>query len=262
MQSFKKKFKEWVYSFSTGDHYAEYDPNNIPNFNMGKRSKSHAAQGNGNPSSLHLTGDEEMNIGLNPSDTINFDDIDDNNNSYMYGGQEGVSEILLAWRHIDSWTEEHNPDLNATLGDPVTNNDINQAEEDLEISFPPSVKVSLRIHDGQEDMESMTGTSGLIYGLQLMTLDQIVAMTQTWRNVALNMRKHQNNNISSSNAAQIISSSRASIENGLNSTYNNTTINSGSNDFTSDSNPTINLQRNRFKLPFIPPQNSIPPNFV
>ena len=107
----------------------------------------------------------------------------------MYGGKEGVSEVLLAWRHINSWTEEHNPDLNATLGDPVSNNDLNQAEEDLEISFPSSVKVSLRIHDGQEDMESMTGTPSLIYGLQLMTLDQFVAMTQTWRNVALNMKK-------------------------------------------------------------------------
>ena len=258
MQSFKKKFKEWVYSFSTGDHYAEYDPNNIPNFNMGKRSKSHAAQGNGNPSSLHLTGDEEMNIGLNPSDTINFDDIDDNNNSYMYGGQEGVSEILLAWRHIDSWTEEHNPDLNATLGDPVTNNDINQAEEDLEISFPPSVKVSLRIHDGQEDMESMTGTSGLIYGLQLMTLDQVVAMTQTWRSVASNMKRHQNN-IVHTNAQP--TSSRTSMEKGSNSMGNSTTTNSSSNDYIPKSNAT-NVQRNRFKLPFIPQQNSIPPDSV
>ena len=262
MQSFKKKFKEWVYSFSTEDHYAEYDPNNIPNFNMGIRSKSHLNKGNGNPSSLHLTADEEMNIGLDPSDTINFDDLDNNNNSNstVSGGQEGVSEVLLAWRHIDSWTEEHNPDLNATLGDPVTNNDITQAEEDLEISFPPSVKVSLRIHDGQEDMESMTGTSGLIYGLQLMTLDQIVAMTQAWRNVASNLKRRQYNNTTNSDNSRP-TSSRASMDNSTNSVNINTMTSNSSNNLIANSNLT-NTQRNQFKLPFIPQQKSIPPDAV
>ncbi|CAL9733459.1 cell wall assembly regulator Smi1p [Monosporozyma servazzii] len=241
MQSFKKKFKEWVYSLSTEDHYAEYDPNNSPNFNMGVRSGQQPMQGNINPSSVHLTGDEEMNIGGEQGDDINFDDLDLNT-----GGQEGVSEILLAWRHIDSWTEEHNPDLNATLGDPVTNNDITHAEEDLEISFPASVKVSLRIHDGQEDMESMTGTSGLIYGLQLMTLDQIVAMTQAWRNVASNLKKRQNQSSQPS-------SSRASME--------------GNSASSMELNPNIpgvtaGVQRNQFKLPFIPQQKSIPPEAI
>lgn len=241
MQSFKKKFKEWVYSLSTEDHYAEYDPNNSPNFNMGVRSGQQPMQGNVNPSSVHLTGDEEMNIGGEQGDDINFDDLDLNT-----GGQEGVSEILLAWRHIDSWTEEHNPDLNATLGDPVTNNDITHAEEDLEISFPASVKVSLRIHDGQEDMESMTGTSGLIYGLQLMTLDQIVAMTQAWRNVASNLKKRQNQSSQPS-------SSRASME--------------GNSASSMEMNPnlpgsTAGVQRNQFKLPFIPQQKSIPPEAI
>nr|8AJ2_A Chain A, Structured core of Knr4 [Saccharomyces cerevisiae]8AJ2_B Chain B, Structured core of Knr4 [Saccharomyces cerevisiae] len=102
---------------------------------------------------------------------------------------DGVSETLLAWRHIDFWTSEHNPDLNATLSDPCTQNDITHAEEDLEVSFPNPVKASFKIHDGQEDLESMTGTSGLFYGFQLMTLDQVVAMTQAWRNVAKNLNK-------------------------------------------------------------------------
>lgn len=239
MQSFRKKFKEWVYSLSTEDHYAEYDPNNPPNFNMGVRSGQQPMQGNVNPSSVHLTGDEEMNVGGEQGDDINFDDLDIGS-----GGQEGVSEILLAWRHIDSWTEEHNPDLNATLGDPVTNNDITHAEEDLEISFPPSVKVSLRIHDGQEDMESMTGTSGLIYGLQLMTLDQIVAMTQAWRNVASNLKKRQNQSSQPP-------SSRPSMEG-----------NSSMDTDPSVPGTTAGVQRNQFKLPFIPQQKSIPPEAI
>ncbi|CCK67848.1 Smi1p KNAG_0A01590 [Huiozyma naganishii CBS 8797] len=229
MQGFKRKFKEWVYSFSTEDHYAEYDPNEEPSFNMRQRT---GPPGGVNPSSMNLTGgaaaegDEEMHVGMSGiADSINIDALE---------GNEGVSDVLLAWRHIDAWSEKHNPDLNATLGDPVTNNDILHAEEDLEISLPPSVKVSMRIHDGQEDLESMTGTSGLFYGLPLMTLDQVVAMTQAWRNVASNLNRQSQQN---SGSAEGKSTDRQPQQQ-------------------------QQQQRSQFKLPFIPPQGSVPPDAV
>ena len=234
MNIFKKKLKEWVYSISTEDHYAEYNPDDEPNFNMGVRS------GQPNPSSMNLAGNmsstdiNDSNNGYIGNDGDNAYQIDDFNNSAAES-QKGVSEIILAWRHIDAWTDKHNPDLNATLSDPCTQNDITHAEEDLEISLPPSVRASLRIHDGQEDLESMTGTSGLIYGLQLMTLDQIVAMTQTWRNVARNLNKHK--------AQQ----QKVAME-----------MKQGS----SVSQQTPPQETNQFKLPYIPNQNSIPPNTI
>ncbi|CAI4062907.1 hypothetical protein SKDZ_07G4700 [Saccharomyces kudriavzevii ZP591] len=228
MDLFKKKVKEWVYSLSTNDHYAEYNPDETPTFNMGKRLNSN--NGQVNPSQMHLnSGDEEMSMGFHngvPSnDDINIDEFN------SMDSNDGVSETLLAWRHIDFWTSEHNPDLNATLSDPCTQNDITHAEEDLEISFPNPLKASFKIHDGQEDLDSMTGTSGLFYGFQLMTLDQVVAMTQTWRNVAKNLNKRSQKSLS--HVASTGSSSSMERPNA-----------------------------NKFKLPNIPEQKSIPPNAI
>lgn len=228
MNVLKKKLKELVYSLSTDDHYAEYDGNEgSGSFNMRRR----AQQGPGvSGSRVNLNGgdalrDEEMNMGV-------VEEVDDEINIDEYGNtdREGVSEALLAWRHIESWTTEHNPDLNATLGDPCTHNDVTHAEEDLAITFPAAVRVSLRIHDGQEDLEAMTGVSGLIYGLQLMTLDQIVEMTEKWRSVAKNLgRVPQAEQI----PAEASSSQSAEA-----------------------------AKRKQFKLPHIPQQKSIPKDSI
>ena len=113
MKAFKKKFQELVYSFSTEDRYADYDEEAAhPNVAAEvERSISHSNHG----SQIQLA---DYVDGSNPS------------------GNEGISEALLAWRHIDNWTEEHNPDLAATLSDPCTRHDINNAEKDLDIIFP------------------------------------------------------------------------------------------------------------------------------
>ncbi|CCD24565.1 Smi1p NDAI_0D02510 [Naumovozyma dairenensis CBS 421] len=254
MNIFKKKIKEWAYSFSTEDRYAEYDPNTTPSFNMAQRNTSamgatHNNNGTGHP---HMTSshddlsNDELNIGMadptiiphKPEGYYNDDDLS------IHNTKDGVADALLAWRHIDSWTDQHNPDLSATLSDPCTLNDIANVEEDLEIFFPPSVKASFRVHDGQEDLESMTGTSGIIYGMPLMTLDQIVAMSQTWRKVAKNMNKiHHSNNQSRSN---------------LPSNNNSTSS------FHQQQQQQQQQQqaKNQFKLPFIPEQQSFPPNHI
>lgn len=225
MNVFKKKLKELVYSLSTEDHYAEYDANADQGFNMGRRVNQ------GNPvsaSRVHLNsadelGDEEMNVGLDE------DQQDINIDEFGNSDKEGVSESLLAWRHIDLWTTEHNPDLNASLGDPCTHNDITHAEEDLAITFPAAVRVSMRVHDGQEDLESMTGVSGLIYGLQLMTLDQVAEMTEKWRSVAKNLSRAPQ-----PTAAASPSTSRSADD----------------------------ARRRQFKLPHIPEQKSVPENAI
>lgn len=230
MNVLRKKIKELIYSFNSEDRYAEYEPD----FRMGVRAHDNGDNTHdgriGNNTSM--VGDEEMRGG---DGSVAYEDIDFDE----YGSNEGVSEVFLAWRHIDSWTTKYNPDLNATLGDPCTANDLVHAEEDLMISFPPSIKASLRLHDGQEDMESMAGTSGLIYGLQLMTLDQIVAMTQTWRNVSRKVNRQRDYQLKEAMA------SSSSLEHG--------NLTTGTSMGTSTS---------RFKLPHIPQQNSIPADAV
>ncbi|AET37835.1 Smi1p Ecym_2079 [Eremothecium cymbalariae DBVPG len=166
MEGLKRTWRQIVYTFSTEDRYAGFNPNE-------------GTQGGG------------LSAGTDGFDSVNGSQIQLNElvDGGEVGGNDGVSESLLAWRHIDSWCSEHNPDLYATLSSPCTKNDISRAERDLAITFPAAVRASLRIHDGQEDIESMQGASGLIYGLKLMSLDEIAHMTQTWRNVAAKLQR-------------------------------------------------------------------------
>ncbi|SCU99371.1 LADA_0H19328g1_1 [Lachancea dasiensis] len=171
MQSVKNKWKELLYSFSTEDRYADYaesrEASGIPR--RSDRGLASGATGAASSSQIQLTEFVE---------------------GQEHGTNDGVSEAMLAWRHIDAWASEHHPDLYATLSEPCTRSDVSRAENDLSVSLPAAVRASFRLHDGQEDLESLTGTSGIIFGLQLMPLDQVVNMTQTWRSVAANMQKH------------------------------------------------------------------------
>ncbi|CCH62510.1 hypothetical protein TBLA_0H02240 [Henningerozyma blattae CBS 6284] len=205
-------FKSIFSSFNSGDRYGD-DEDDLSVSNNSPYSSS--------------SNDLEMNYS-----TDSF--ANDSNGSTI--NNEGVSEALLAWRHISTWTNIYNPDLEATLSDPCTRNDIRRAENDLGITFPGCVAASLRTHDGQEDMESIQGTSGLIYGLKLMTLDQIVEMTENWRNVAKNMDRQLSNS----------------------TTYSTTSTNTS---ITGNSMPVPKFHQ-QFKLPSIPTQKSIPPNTI
>ncbi|CCH41446.1 Cell wall assembly regulator [Wickerhamomyces ciferrii] len=160
---FKEKLNQIFYALSTEDRYADYDSHN-------HHARTVGAGADGDSNTFQL------------NDANGFQEEGDD--SGIYHSTEGVSETILAWRHIETWTSENHSDLNASLADPCTRTDISRAEKDLGIVFPPPVRASLRIHDGQEDMESLTGIGGLFFGLQLMNLDEIVHMTKTWRLVA------------------------------------------------------------------------------
>ncbi|BAO41345.1 KNR4/SMI1 homolog [Kluyveromyces marxianus DMKU3-1042] len=236
MKAFKKKFQELVYSFSTEDRYADYDEEAAhPNVAAEvERSISHSNHG----SQIQLA---DYVDGSNPS------------------GNEGISEALLAWRHIDNWTEEHNPDLAATLSDPCTRHDINNAEKDLDIIFPASVRASLRIHDGQEDLQSMTGTGGLLFGLQLMSLDQIVQMSRTWRNVAENLQRKNEEMQLRIDKQQQLNGTTVDLPSQQQKGYGKLETQ----DYKAmDPNLQRNISQNyskQFKLPDIPNQHSVPP---
>lgn len=162
---FKEKLNQIFYALSTEDRYADYDSHN------------HHIRTSENQEELATAGGIQLN------DANGFQD-EDGDDSGIHHSTEGVSETILAWRHIETWTSENHSDLNASLSDPCTRTDITRAEQDLGINLPPPVRASLRIHDGQEDLDSLTGIGGLFFGLQLMNLDEIVHMTKTWRLVA------------------------------------------------------------------------------
>ncbi|GCE98622.1 hypothetical protein ZYGM_000248 [Zygosaccharomyces mellis] len=267
MNILKKKWNELMYSLNSEDHYAEYNPRDPVAFNMGRRANN-AISG----SRVRLTsstdelGDEEMGFGMEDGgEEINIDEFSSSDNS-------GVSEVLLAWRHIDLWTTEHNPDLNATLGDPCTQNDINNAEEDLAVVLPSAVKVSLRVHDGQEDLESLAGTSGLIYGLQLMSLDQVVEMTEKWRSVAKGIIRHAQASAAAAVAAEqqreaLLKQQQQDQQNFQKQPQSLQTLQYQQKlrekNLRSSMYPNWEDSRRRqFKLPNIPEQKSVPPNCI
>ncbi|SCU88856.1 LAME_0E01376g1_1 [Lachancea meyersii CBS 8951] len=243
MQNFKKKWKELVYSFSTEDRYADYNGRTEGSDNS-TRPASSVANPAASSSQIQLTDFTDGPVG---------------------GTNDGVSETMLAWRHIDAWASEHHSDLYATLSEPCTRTDISRAESDLNIVFPASVRASFRLHDGQEDLESLTGTSGLLFGLQLMSLDQVVHMTQTWRNVAANMAKH--NRETSPSATSSASASGLNVEAPNKAATPQVLKSKGygkleTQDF-QGMNPTLqrdisNNYNKQFKLNSIPQQNSIP----
>lgn len=185
---FKEKWNELVWSFRTEDRYADYESYNHHKRTSGLTSNSTS---------------ESRADGIQLNDASSFDEDEDGGHSNgISHSTEGVSETILAWRHIETWTSENHTDLNASLSDPCTRMDISKAEEDLNLSFPPPVRASLRIHDGQEDLDSLTGSGGLFFGLQLMSLDDIVAKTQAWRLIAkkvqLDNENRKNNRLLSS----------------------------------------------------------------
>lgn len=234
MEGLKRSWKQLVYIFSTEDHYAEYNPEDVPD-TSGSVFKGLK---NMDGSEIDLNGFSE---------------------GAEQGSIEGVSECLLAWRHIASWCNEHNTDLYATLGDPCTRNDILKAESDLSITFPAPVRASLYTHDGQDDVYAMQGVSGLIYGLKLMSLDEIVHMTLTWRSVASKLQAQ---------AEKIDESKREFGTGQFSASVSSNVVNQKSHEKTqksdqydpvcSDKDDSEN-SINQFKLYKIPRQASIPP---
>ncbi|CUS21332.1 LAQU0S03e00144g1_1 [Lachancea quebecensis] len=242
MEGVKKKWKELLYSFSTNDRYADYNENQGTGISRGP-------------------GDSGAGTAAASSSQIQLTDFVDGHES----SNDGVSETMLAWRHIEAWASENHSDLYATLSEPCTRSDIANAEKDLAIIFPASVRASLRLHDGQEDLESLTGTSGLIYGLQLMPLDQIVQMTMTWRSVADNMSKHNRDSAPSS------PSNGSGVEVPNKSATPQTLKTKGYGKLDSQDYPTSNpgLQRDisqntnkQFKMNSIPRQSSVPQDAI
>ncbi|KAH3664411.1 hypothetical protein WICMUC_005796 [Wickerhamomyces mucosus] len=259
----KDKLNQLFYGLTTEDRYAEYN-SNVYNNTSANNSNVHLTENNNNNS-------RQSSFQLN--DATNFEE-----NSQIVGNSEGVSEAILAWRHIDSWTSEYHSDLNATLSDPCTKVDISRAEEDLGIIFPPPVRASLRIHDGQEDLDSLQGTGGLFYGYKLMTLSEIVEMTRTWRRVAEKIAADQHdrsikeklfsptgsstdlNNIDKNNSQTSLVAAKPGYDKLKETLSNEDLINNE--DLEKKISLSNNHRQKNFQAGHIPRQQSIPPNSV
>lgn len=188
-----KKFQEIVYSFNTNDRYADYktsDKLKSPTFRSGAKPDLEPII----TSSSSLKKNNRFSAMMSPGSGLTSPILESPFNSptvSMTGDfnikNEGVSETILAWRHIELWLNKRHQDLAETLSPPATRNDISKVEDDLSVELPSSVITSLRIHDGQERAGSYKYYCGLIFTYELMPLDKVVEMCNHWRNVANKM---------------------------------------------------------------------------
>ncbi|CAL1188041.1 unnamed protein product [Candida parapsilosis] len=176
---FSQRLHEIIYSLSTDDKYSEFDSRK--SFNRVNK-----------PDSENLLG---MNSSYNNSSVDSIHNITTNEPS---DGSEGVHEMRLAWRHIKHWLVKYAPDLNSSLSSKCTSADLEDFQKDLHIKLPQSVFQFFKITDGQSNFGNQLNidTNGLIFGLRLMSLDDIMIQTENWRKVAdyINTGISQQNN--------------------------------------------------------------------
>lgn len=162
---FPKSFQEFIYSLSTNDKYSEFDSRK--SFN---RVNKPISETEANLLSHH-----------NGSQTFHGDLDEDPN--YEKFKQDGVHEVRLAWRHIKNWLNKNSADLNSSLQKACTDDDLNDFQKDLNTKLPYCVQVFYKLTDGQLS-DDYNKVGGLFFGLKLMSLDEVLVMTEHWRKVS------------------------------------------------------------------------------
>ncbi|KAI5960994.1 SMI1 [Candida pseudojiufengensis] len=173
--SIGQKFQELLYYLSTDDKYSEYDSRK--SFNRINKPDSENLL---TVYSQHSTSSLELNNVNTTTTTTTTNSNEPNDNP------EGIHEMKLAWRHIKSWLLKNAPDMNSSLSSKCTNSDLKDFQKDLNIKLPKCVLEFFKITDGQSNFGNKLNieTNGLIFGLKLMSLDEIMISTENWRKVA------------------------------------------------------------------------------
>lgn len=180
----KDLFQEFIYSLSTNDKYSEYDSRKSFNrVNKPETELLYSANNNESSASLH----DEAAPGGSPL----------NSKSH-----EGIHEVRLAWRHIHQWLKKYTPELSSTLESPCTDADLNDFQKDLNIKLPECVAEFFKLTDGQSSYNE-NGSGGVLFGLKLLPLEEIMILTEHWRKVAKTLDEED------------VQRSRASKANGL-----------------------------------------------
>ena len=234
----KKRFQEWFYTLLTNDKYSDFDSRK--SFNRVYNSSSDVLFHQTNASSASLMAPER-----------NSADID------LASQMDGVHEVRLAWRHIKNWALKHFPEVESTLQSPCTDSDLAEVQKDLGIILPNCVLEFYKLTDGQEFLQ---GSVGLIYGLRLLPIDQVVVETENWRKVVHSTAQqapghHQKRTLLQLGKAQVHQVSQSDL----------TSHSSSSVDlFESTSKPDSDSRTDTssFSHSFIPKQRSIPPGAI
>lgn len=80
------------------------------------------------------------------------------------------------WNRLEEWFEENIPSYPSHLRPPATEQEVADAEAELGVTFPPSVRKSYLIHDGEE-----RGHYGGVLKHRMLQLTEVVEETQRMR---------------------------------------------------------------------------------
>jgi cell wall assembly regulator SMI1 len=208
-----KKWNELVYTLTSNDRYAGY--------HSSKAVKS-LTTNNINDNDISDSNDDNDDI-INSNDNTIYENkyakfkIDDSN--YSVDEKQQAQLVLDAWHIIEDVInlDLNNPESNHfnlnnnnyefddeldaiddipdaedfinSLSSPCTLKDLQVAQKHLDVKLPYPVIQYFLIHDGQEIAPSSTRKLGIMYGLQLLSLAEVITMTNYWRRVA---RKESN----------------------------------------------------------------------
>lgn len=84
--------------------------------------------------------------------------------------------IKPIWERIEKWLSSNAPTIVESLQPGATNEEIAATEAFLGVTFPPDIKASYLIHDGQ-----LTDGPGLIDGREFLSLERIKDEWQVWK---------------------------------------------------------------------------------
>ena len=96
-------------------------------------------------------------------------------------GVQPPPPVADSWARIDTWAENHYPELYDQLSFPATAEDVDFLEAELDCTLPMDVRQSLYVHDGQDRGGKPTG---ILFGVTLLDCEEIVEEWQLWKTVA------------------------------------------------------------------------------
>lgn len=195
-----KKWKELVYTLTSNDRYAGYHTskavNSLTEYDSEGEEANDAKEIQDN---IPVTADEKQQAQLVLDawhiieDVINLDmnNPDPNNNHFTLNSKNSQNYDYNYDMDFNLDLEEipDAEDFMNSLSSPCTFKDLQIAQKHLGVKFPYPVIKYFQTHDGQEVAPSSTKKLGLMYGLQLLSLAEVITMTNYWRKVA---RKEEN----------------------------------------------------------------------
>lgn len=170
---FGQKIQEWFYMLSTIDKYSEWDSRKSFN-RLNKPETSQDVYNHHNQSTSRL-------IGGGGEDAVYDTQLDETVNRNII---EGVHEVKLAWRHIKNWIDKYDCDIGSSLQSKCTQDDLIDFQKDLNIRLPNCVVEFYKLTDGQGNYGNNSEINGLLFGLKLLPLDEILINCENWRKLA------------------------------------------------------------------------------